>query len=182
MDALPCPNCELSMNALKVQPPGGRAVELDVCPSCGGIWFDRDELKQASKQRPARERREDKSGHQCPRCQLMLFEETLAGRADRAFSCGRCDGVFVTAQGITESLALHRNEDQPSLPGDETARCDSCLQAVSSVTFRSKDGWVCERCVAAEGEARRENVKSVAASVGLFVLSVLLNSDGDTFD
>lgn len=41
MPLLMCPNCDASMQAVK------RAdVELDMCPSCRGVWLDRGELEK----------------------------------------------------------------------------------------------------------------------------------------
>ena len=41
MALLMCPNCNVSMQA--VQRSG---VELDMCPSCRGVWLDRGELEK----------------------------------------------------------------------------------------------------------------------------------------
>ncbi|SVB42330.1 uncharacterized protein METZ01_LOCUS195184, partial [marine metagenome] len=52
-------------------------VEVDVCPECQGIWFDRNELstiigtKQDLKVDPGRMKRTD---YACPRCAQPLME------------------------------------------------------------------------------------------------------------
>jgi len=39
--ALICPRCEKEMKTIHA-----KEVELDLCPHCEGVWFDRDELEQ----------------------------------------------------------------------------------------------------------------------------------------
>lgn len=59
MPLLLCPNCNLSM-----QNVNRSGVEIDMCPSCRGVWLDRGELEklmgglreQASDERTLRER------------------------------------------------------------------------------------------------------------------------------
>ena len=41
MALLLCPNCNVSMQAVKRSD-----VELDMCPSCRGVWLDRGELEK----------------------------------------------------------------------------------------------------------------------------------------
>ena len=41
MPLLLCPNCNVSMQNVRRS-----AVELDMCPSCRGVWLDRGELEK----------------------------------------------------------------------------------------------------------------------------------------
>jgi Zn-finger nucleic acid-binding protein len=41
MPLLLCPNCNVSMQNVKRS-----EVELDICPSCRGVWLDRGELEK----------------------------------------------------------------------------------------------------------------------------------------
>lgn len=41
MPMLMCPNCNTSMNQVR-----RKEVELDMCPSCRGVWLDRGELEK----------------------------------------------------------------------------------------------------------------------------------------
>lgn len=40
-EARQCIKCETTMSSRHVED-----VEVDVCPSCGGLWLDRDEIRQ----------------------------------------------------------------------------------------------------------------------------------------
>jgi Zn-finger nucleic acid-binding protein len=39
-----CPNCSTAMAEVKTNCNYGIPIVLDQCPSCGGLWFDQDEL------------------------------------------------------------------------------------------------------------------------------------------
>lgn len=54
MPLLMCPNCNVSMQAVTRSD-----VELDMCPSCRGVWLDRGELEKilsAGRENQAEER------------------------------------------------------------------------------------------------------------------------------
>ena len=41
MPMLMCPNCNVTMNQVR-----RKEVELDMCPTCRGVWLDRGELEK----------------------------------------------------------------------------------------------------------------------------------------
>jgi Zn-finger nucleic acid-binding protein len=165
------------MTALRVAPPGGGQVELDSCDGCGGIWFDLGELQQASKRKPMREKTGQQTDQSCPRCDQPLFEDTFSGKAGQGYSCRHCHGVFMTKAGVDQHLSLHAG-DAPGggLPGDDGAVCEECDALADYVTQRNGK-WVCSGCIDAKDQAASDQRWSIAASVGSFFLSVILNSD-----
>ena len=96
-----CPQCGSTMQEEH------HGVTLDHCLSCGGIWFDADELRPALR-RPSSSRLaepvqfetvEDDTVLDCPRCQTTsLAVQKVAGA--QVQSCARCRGVFVGSRAF----------------------------------------------------------------------------------
>lgn len=106
-DPVECPECAKAMDHLRIEPPGRPAVELDACPSCGGLWFDRGELARASPQPPAGVVSGTKSALTCPRCRVELFDELLGPAETPAQTCFRCKGVWASGQAVDAAIPLH---------------------------------------------------------------------------
>jgi Zn-finger nucleic acid-binding protein len=118
----PCPVClGVAMQKTTVR-SGGVGVTLDVCPRCGGIWFERGEARQLAHQPPDAlwkevTRRDEpirppchgcaapidrdvercpSCGHRnvlhCPRCDLEMERRTHGGLV--LDLCRRCEGVW----------------------------------------------------------------------------------------
>jgi Zn-finger nucleic acid-binding protein len=83
-----CPRCHAELARREFE-----SVVVDECPGCGGIWFDRDELRQA---KDAAE----------PDANWLDFDAWTDGDgasgAPSAIACPSCDGQMVTlAYGAT---------------------------------------------------------------------------------
>src|SRR5580765_2921578 len=101
---LRCPDCAKRMMPLRC-----RAVIVDKCPECQGIWFDHAELgvfKNALndlelsqlRMAPAPPDRKEIALSACPRCEQMLEEKTYAYNTRVQMKrCSRCQGVWLPA-------------------------------------------------------------------------------------
>lgn len=83
-------------------------VEVDYCPKCLGIWFDKDELRQA---KDARDRQLDwldvdlwrdkskfkvsRGSKQCPFCRAGLVEVNYDGSKTKIDFCKMCGGIWL---------------------------------------------------------------------------------------
>ena len=110
-----CPKCrdtELKRKAVEYHDrsiPGPddthKQLEVDCCPSCGGVWFDKDELDRSLDSKaefPASGAApnpilDDKVGW-CPRCNVSMAKEPAPSNpkvtVDR---CRRCGGLWLDA-------------------------------------------------------------------------------------
>lgn len=84
-----CPRCNMEMKKIYVS-----NIELDLCQSCEGVWFDKNEIEEvlsmdeeelaASELSPslqteiAREEIPGKGGLKCPRCENELYRYNYA--------------------------------------------------------------------------------------------------------
>ncbi len=116
-----CPKCgtaELFRGKMKRAPD----VELDGCPKCGGLWFDKGELGAVLG--PAAQQRAQIPAHakvnerlRCPRCGDALAWFCFPGSTTIIDACRSCQGVWLDA-GEAKSLqaALDSNLDEMSCP------------------------------------------------------------------
>lgn len=77
MKCLRCETVELEIQALG---EGADVVEIDVCPTCRGIWLDAKELAKAD-------------DNFFVDVEQMELEKAAAGADDRELGCPRCDGA-----------------------------------------------------------------------------------------
>ncbi len=82
-------------------------VEVDVCPECRGIWFDRNELstivgtKQDLQVRPGEMK---PTSYSCPRCAHPLMEaSTTWDRTLLVDICAGCEGIFLDAEELEKA-------------------------------------------------------------------------------
>lgn len=109
MEAPACPNCRVGLSQHVLAGLYGRSVEVDLCLTCQGIWFDERENLQLSArstielfrlihERPSPGRRPLAERLECPRCTLRL---SLVGDQQRQtrfqyHRCPRGHGRFIT--------------------------------------------------------------------------------------
>jgi Zn-finger nucleic acid-binding protein len=133
--ARPCPLCENEL----LRPLRVSHVEIDTCPRCHGLWFDRGELERFPERPPARSflamkgqtfSRCRKSGHPvgraeavCPTCRSEPVHCPACGErlrrvvtsASPVDVCPSCEGVWLDA-GAFEALAGVTDTRPPSMP------------------------------------------------------------------
>lgn len=133
--AIRCPGCGDPMVQENVAD-----AEVDVCPSCGGIWLDwfdgetsaltvgvlENEKKGAQRSKP--QQNEPRATGACPRCTRQLVAERYLAtsfedgkRTQRAtgadlLRCEECAGVFVSRSSAEMLVAVANEEGPRSLP------------------------------------------------------------------
>ena len=167
--ARPCPLCENQpLRPLRVS-----HVEIDTCPGCHGLWFDRGELErfpdrpsarvflEAARQAPSRCR---KRGHlmereqavcatcrsepvSCPGCGSRLARVmTSACPIDM---CPRCEGVWLDAGGFELLARVTSLQARPAEGTAEVAtqKCSACGVGLQLRDAFAYEGDVyCARC------------------------------------
>jgi Zn-finger nucleic acid-binding protein len=78
-------------------------LEVDSCPECFGIWFDREELKQFVSRPDFADKLAERSeqisraprlqARRCPRCEVDLMESSLG--EVWIDTCPRCRGIWL---------------------------------------------------------------------------------------
>jgi Zn-finger nucleic acid-binding protein len=96
-----CPVCQAELTATTIG-----HIEIDGCPSCGGLWLDAGELqelaneptalKEATSAFPARPRAA--AARNCPRCTKALQPHEFASlRGIHLDRCPTCQGLWLDA-------------------------------------------------------------------------------------
>ena len=97
-----CPQCGSVMHEEH------HGVALDRCASCGGIWFDADELRAVLKRpvstqlvtgAPDGAKDIENAPYRCPRCIAPI----LSGRSSHGVqihACDECKGIFVSSKAF----------------------------------------------------------------------------------
>ncbi|NIN72608.1 MAG: hypothetical protein GTO46_11945 [Gemmatimonadetes bacterium] len=102
---LPCPGCHQPM-----RPEWHRAIEIDRCPACGDLWFDRTELTTYISDKtpgfgkvklglPRREPGTAKMLPACPRCRTPSLEP-YEWEGHRFNRCDGCSGVHLGGSAL----------------------------------------------------------------------------------
>jgi uncharacterized protein len=83
-------------------------IEVDYCPTCMGIWFEEDELRQAKDKRDEelnwldvdlwenkKDMRASKDNRLCPSCRLPLYEISYGDSDIKVDICNICRGIWL---------------------------------------------------------------------------------------
>lgn len=114
-----CPSCH---SALK--PLNAPAAELDFCPACKGVWFDRDELKKFDNPEeqlpheidaPAATPENDYSegARKCPKCTDAVMCRRSFDVHDKVEvdQCLSCSGIWLDGGEVAAVRALYPSEE-----------------------------------------------------------------------
>jgi Zn-finger nucleic acid-binding protein len=121
-----CPECQKPMKQREIGD-----VQIDECPQCKGIWFDKDELEDAKDEidpdlrwmdfgiwkQPARIHINDEP-LKCPRCQKVAMRAIYYQGPDIDFTfCPFCKGVWLNAGDFKIIIdALNKEAQKKSVP------------------------------------------------------------------
>ena len=160
-----CPNCsDCDLIAQKIS----ANVEVDACPKCGGVWFEKGEVgdfTNFAKDIPdiARLAKEAKSsGKNCPECGLGMKEMKYTGSCELMIDyCESCSGVWFDGGELGELKAISEKlEDVKlrisrevwnlrfNLHKRSALTCPKCL-AKTLHTFNTSEGVtvdLCDKC------------------------------------
>lgn len=98
-----CPSCQEKLKkAIFYQ------TEIDYCPRCLGLWFEKDELRQAKDEKDKNlswldidlwQKEEKfkitKGGKLCPICEVPLYEVNYGDSKIRVDLCNLCQGIWL---------------------------------------------------------------------------------------
>jgi len=110
MSQLSCPHCQKSMKTVYIN-----NLEIDSCPSCGGIFLDFGELHQFIKKIPHKKKLnfeniykgDHKSDHKhdylCCKCNHKMNEKIYAYNSGiHIDTCSKCKGIFLNKKDIED--------------------------------------------------------------------------------
>jgi Zn-finger nucleic acid-binding protein len=106
-----CPKCRSATNQMTIE-----GVELDFCPTCKGMWFDKDEvafLEELPDDVPdisEVEKDARKTDYDCPRCGIKLEEMKFMKVQDLLIDlCPQCKGIWLDEGELSklEGIAAH---------------------------------------------------------------------------
>ena len=126
-----CPRCERNLNEFRVD-----GVEVDICDSgCGGIWFDRGEIKKfdepheigatllsASPQIIPEYKSEAMT---CPKCEAdsYLIKRWHNSKMEvRVDQCASCSGIWLDVGELSKIRAQFQSEQERQIAADEFLR------------------------------------------------------------
>lgn len=143
-----CPNCKLELKKIIFH-----NIEIDYCPQCLGIWFQKDELRQAKDNRDKelnwldvdlwRDQKQlqvAKTEKQCPACGSPLYTVDYGQSGVRVEVCNRCNGIWLERGEFKEIINYLQEKKQKEIIENYTA---SLLGEAKEVftgpeTFRSE--------------------------------------------
>src|ERR1700733_4493516 len=110
-----CPNCNAELAPAKRD-----GVDMDVCPSCKGMWLSRQELEQLEDK--AFDLGDDKKGslmleavddsaHKCPQCSQPMRTFDYREYDLELDFCGAGHGFWLNADDDKKVLALMKKEE-----------------------------------------------------------------------
>ncbi len=98
-----CPICKTELKKVVFY-----GVEVDYCPNCLGLWFERDELRQAKDEKDEnlnwldidlwKEEAKFKISpgkKLCPHCQVPLYEVNYSDSKVKVDLCNLCEGIWL---------------------------------------------------------------------------------------
>ncbi len=98
-----CPVCEQKLEKSVLQ-----NTEIDHCPTCLGLWFEKDELFHAKDMKEERldwldvdlwkdekNFRVSEEKKHCPKCSLPLYEVNYGDSGTKVDVCNVCEGVWL---------------------------------------------------------------------------------------
>lgn len=108
-----CPKCtKPDLIEIKVK---GRAIQLDACPGCKGLWFDRKELETLLKisvkqiKIPSGAK---KQSNLCPRCQKPLYAFCYPYTMVIVDMCEHCEGIWLDANEFKEIKSVYLTSER----------------------------------------------------------------------
>ncbi len=119
-----CPNCKDK----DLQKTMFHNIEVDYCPFCLGIWFERDELRKAKDDKDNDLQWLDidlwenqskfhvaNSIRVCPRCSVPLYEVSYGDSDVKVDVCNMCKGIFLNRGEFREIIGYLRKQEKDQI-------------------------------------------------------------------
>ena len=123
-EPIDCPRCAVQLKPESVKQFGPNVL-IDVCPSCGGTWYDKGELAKVLEDRSLHERlvsfpsSGERSSLACPRCGGEMV--TRSEGEVEVGNCTSCTGVWLDRGeeiGLKAKLDWERHGQTSDYAGD----------------------------------------------------------------
>lgn len=147
-----CPECQVQLVRSETE-----GVQIEACPTCGGIWFDGGELKALAQKRPgvlaSVEHRHDPDSHAdpaaprlggrlCPACQVPMREFQFPWAPGVLLNgCDRCHGIWADdgeLSRVEASLTRYRREHPVQPAGAKASAAPSTARVQAFHTLISR--------------------------------------------
>ncbi len=134
-----CPKCLAELAVLDVD-----GLELDSCPSCQGVWFDNDELRQGKDLSDENlvwmdfelwkhtDRFELQPGVECPKCAVTMGSMLYGDTGVTVEHCSKCRGVWLD-EGELEHIVRSLQDELAKRSASELLS-DSLKEGMEIVT------------------------------------------------
>jgi Zn-finger nucleic acid-binding protein len=147
MVTMECPNCHVALEVKRIR---DRQTDVDLCPKCGGVWFDDGEIAQvigaiAVAHLAVPPGAVTKENMLCPRCRKPLALFSYPGTMSVVEACRDCKGVWLEAGEIQEIARARR---------ERTMRCPSCGQEQPAAETCAKCGIIIRKFARPSTDAR----------------------------
>ena len=138
-----CPKCKVE---LEVKQAEALPLEIDVCPECEGIWFDKKELEKMmpiARKKLQLHWKAVKQDYLCPRCRVELYEFQYPQTNVYVDMCRKCKGLWLDGnefeaiaqarQTLRQAGRLHDDDPHQSLSGSIKQFMNEFLEHVVKV-------------------------------------------------
>lgn len=135
-----CPKCQLMR--LKQEYVHGVNLNVDYCPKCKGVWFDRGELEQAMPVADPQMRIPHNAVRLealCPGCAKPIYAFPYPGTRVMIEMCKSCEGLWLDS-GEFKQIRVAREQYRPP----ETPAQDEPVPGVKGTLIRLIDGAIAE--------------------------------------
>ena len=126
-DNLTCPACDNTLTQIKVS-----NIVVDICQNgCGGIWFDKNELKNFDEKHELADmllniKKNDnvqvdyKRDRKCPRCDIKLFRHFSSIKMKIEIDeCSKCEGFWLDDKELESIRNEFENEAEKTKASEE---------------------------------------------------------------
>jgi Zn-finger nucleic acid-binding protein len=126
-------------------------VELDRCPFCGGVWFDRDELEAVTRHPLEVEPLAGHTTRRCAYCRISLT--TALVQAVPIEVCTACRGAYLDDGELVELAKREISWRRSAAPAEDADRaefiCRGCGERLDVRDgYATSGGLACGRCLA----------------------------------
>ena len=130
-----CPRCKSDLFVVEY-----RDIELDYCPSCGGLWFDSGEMdllseksgKECATLRPSADAKE--ALLRCPICRVRMDKRLMGSETEPVLVdlCPSCEGLWLDRGELEQILNQTGAADPVARHLSDTFRADTARRSRES--------------------------------------------------
>jgi len=134
-----CPCCKEELVLKRIPAHYGRYLEVDQCPQCGGIWFDKFELIAANPYGvdnliTPKTSENTCSSLGCPvdGTPLEILKDSIIPKDVTIYYCNECNGMWLSAESLKkykdfQKDRLAKKKEESELPKEVEEKIDQLL-------------------------------------------------------